>query len=166
MKSRWMTGIVAVALLAIAGLAIACSGDDNDAVVSAMLPPQERTIKMAAYELKGGTQVDKEAFPGGELSGGYAIKAPNEDGRWEVEAYSWLPGQIEVNQGDTVTLEIIGINGAEHVSLIENYVDSFVVQRGLMTTVTFVADQPGVFQILCGTHPESMRGELVVRARS
>jgi plastocyanin len=160
-------GVVSVALLAIGGLAVACGGDgDDDAVVSAMMPPQERTIKVAAYELKGGTQVEKEAFPGGALSGGYALKAPNEDGRWEVEAYAWLPGQIEVNQGDTVTLEIIGINGAEHLSSLENYVDDFVVRRGQMTTVTFVADQAGVFKLLCENHPESMIGELVVRARS
>ncbi len=167
MQRRWMFAIMAVALLAVAGFGAACGDDvDDDASVSALPPAQARTIKLAAYELKGGTTVDKEAFPGGELSGGYALKAPNEDGRWEVEAYAWLPGQVFVNEGDTVTLEIVGVNGAIHESAIENYVPSFEVERGKITTLTFVADQPGVFRIQCHTHPESMIGELVVRART
>ncbi|MEE9277518.1 MAG: cupredoxin domain-containing protein, partial [Dehalococcoidia bacterium] len=80
--------------------------------------------------------------------------------------YSWLPNQIFVNQGDEVTLEIVGINGAEHNSSIENYVDYFVVRRGQITTLRFSADEPGVFRIFCTDHPESMIGELVVRART
>lgn len=120
---------------------------------------------MAAYELKGGTSVDSEPFPGGDFSGGYAIKEPNADGRWEVEDYIWLPGQIVVNEGDEVTLEIFGVNGARHDSSIEGYVDSFVVERGQLTSVSFTADQPGVFRLTCSTHPESMVGEIVVHAR-
>ncbi len=167
MKRRWIFTLAGATLLAVAGLAAACGGDgDEDAAVSALPPPQARTIKMAAYELKGGTTVDKEPFPAGDLSGGYALKTPNEDGRWEVEAYSWLPNQIFVNQGDEVTLEIVGINGAEHNSSIENYVDYFVVRRGQITTLRFSADEPGVFRIFCTDHPESMIGELVVRART
>lgn len=166
MTRRWVLTLAGAVVLSVAALAVACGGGDEHASVSTLPPPQDRTIKLAAYELKGGTQVEKEPFPGGELSGGYKLKAPNEDGRWEVEAYRWLPGQIEVNQGDTVTLEIIGINGALHSSYIENYVDDFEVTRGRITTITFVADQAGVFKIVCRTHPESMIGELVVRQRA
>lgn len=163
MKGRWLFAAAAAALLAAAGLAAACGGDEEE---SALPPPQARTIKMAAYELKGGANVAEEPFPGAALpEPGYELKAPNDEGRWEVEAYTWLPEQIVVNQGDQVTLEIIGVNGEEHNSLIENYVDEFVVRRGQITTLTFTADKPGVFKITCHNHSASMIGELVVLAR-
>ena len=163
MKKRMLMIPIGLTALLLFGLISACGDDDEEAVT--LPPPQARTIKLAAYELKGGTNVEKEAFPGGELSGGYAIKPPNDDGRWEVEAYVWLPNQITVNEGDTVTLEIFGVNGARHDSEIEGYVDQFAVKRGKLTTVTFTADRPGVFKLICNTHPESMVGEIVVLAR-
>ena len=165
MTRHWLAALL-LGVIAVGGLAVACGDGGENTAVAQLAPPQERVIHMAAYELKGGTSVESEAFPGGELSGGYGLKEPNADGRWEVQAYTWLPSQIEVNQGDTVTLEIVGINGAIHNSSIENYIDSFVIERGKITTLTFVADAPGVFKILCGNHPESMIGELVVRARA
>ena len=42
------------------------------------------------------------------------IKQPDQTGRWEVSTYVWMPSQIVVNQGDEVTLEFVGINGAFH----------------------------------------------------
>jgi hypothetical protein len=134
MKRRMLMIPIGVLALLAFGLLGACGDDDDDDAVT-LPPPQARTIKLAAYELKGGTNVEKEAFPGGELSGGYAIKAPNEEGRWEVEDYIWLPNQLTVNEGDTVTLEIFGVNGARHDSQIEGYVDSFLVERGKLTNV-------------------------------
>ena len=159
-----MIAIGALGLLLVSALFAAC-GDDADENVSTLPPPQDRTIKLAAYELKGGTNVSKEPFPGGEFSGGYAIKPPNDEGRWEVENYTWLPGQITVNQGDAVTLEVFGVNGARHDSEIEGYVDGFVVERGKLTTVKFTANKAGVFKLICNTHPESMIADFVVLAR-
>ena len=126
--------------------------------------PAERTIYMAAVEPKGGTTVDQEAFPDQPLpeGGGYILKAPDDTGRWEVETYRWEPGAIVVNQGDVVTLEIIGINGAAHPARIEGYDVSFVVQRGHVTRVTFTADKAGIFKIICDTHQPSMQADLVV----
>ena len=163
MKRRMLMIPIGMLALLTLGLLGAC-GDDDDGGVT-LPPPQARTIKLAAYELKGGTNVEKEAFPGGELSGGYAIKAPNDEGRWEVEDYIWLPNQLTINEGDTVTLEIFGVNGARHDSQIEGYVDSFLVERGKLTSVTFTADKAGVFKLICSTHPESMIGEIVVLGR-
>lgn len=127
-----------------------------------------RTVYVAAVELKGGVTVDKEAYPtGGTLpaGGGYLLKAPDDKSRWEVSTYRWDPGTIVVNQGDTVTLEIVGINGDEHPFTIEGYWVSDVVTRGKITRLTFVADKAGIFKIICRKHAPSMQADLVVLAR-
>lgn len=41
-------------------------------------------------------------------------------------------------------LEIIGLNGAIHESLIEEYWGDFVVRRGMLTRLSFVADYWGL----------------------
>jgi len=124
----------------------------------------KRTITMVAVEPKGGTTVDKEPFPTTALptGGGYALKPPDAAGRWEVSTYRWEPSQIVVNQGDAVTLEILGVNGKEHPTTIDGYDISFTVRRGQLTTVTFTADKAGVFVFRCGVHQPSMAGELIV----
>ena len=149
------TAIALISLFAVCGVAVP---SDADAM--------KRTITMAAVELKGGTTVDKTPFPTTSLpeGKGYELKPPAEDGRWEVSAYRWEPSQIIVNHGDEVTLEIIGVNGAVHHAVIEGYDLDFTVKRGELTTVTFVADKPGVFALRCGDHPPSMVGEVIVLA--
>lgn len=131
---------------------------------SAEAAGMKRTITMVAIEPKGGTTVDKEPFPSTPLpeGKGYALTSPDANGRWEVSTYRWQPNQIVVSQGDDVTLEILGINGAEHPTMIEGYDVSFTVKRGELTTVTFTADKAGVFPFRCGTHQPAMVGELIV----
>jgi heme/copper-type cytochrome/quinol oxidase subunit 2 len=128
------------------------------------LGPKERTIYVAAVELKGGATVDHEAFPPAGLprGGGYVLKKPDDKGRWEVSTYRWDPGTLVVNQGDRVTLEIVGINGDEHPFTIEGYWISDVVRRGRVTRLSFVADKPGIFKIICRKHAPSMQADLVV----
>jgi plastocyanin len=94
------------------------------------------------------------------------IRQPDQTGRWEVSAYLWSPSQIVVNQGDEVTLEFVGINGAAHPTGIQGLGKTFTLRRGQVTRVEFKADRPGVFPIVCGTHQPSMRGETVVLPRT
>lgn len=151
-----------IMLLALTGaIPIAACGSQPAAAV-----PVERTIYMAAVEPKGGVTVDQEPFPSEALppGGGYALKQPNAEGRWEVETYRWDPGTVVVNQGDIVTLEIIGINGAQHPFRIEGYELNGVVSRGTLTRLTFTADKPGIFKIICDVHRPSMQADLVVLA--
>ena len=131
---------------------------------SASVAPAEHTIYMAAIEPKGSTTVDKEPFPSAALpeGGGYGLIEPNADGTWTVETYRWDPSTIVVNQGDVVTLEIIGINGAQHPFTIEGYNLSDVVKRGQITRVTFTADKAGIFKIKCAVHLPTMQADLVV----
>ncbi|MGH7405970.1 MAG: hypothetical protein ACREJA_08840 [Candidatus Methylomirabilales bacterium] len=135
---------------------------------SAAPPPATRTFTMAAVEPKGGTTVDKEPFPRDPLpeGKGYVLKEPDpKTGRWEVSTYRWDPSQIVVYQGDTVVLEILGVNGDVHPARIEGYVSGFVVRRGHVTRLTFTADKAGFFKIECTTHQPSMVGYLVVLPR-
>jgi plastocyanin len=155
MTKKWIPLLLVTALLL-----VGCASQQLAA------KPVERTIYMAAVEPKGGVTVDKEPFPAAELpaGGGYILKAPDDNGRWEVSTYRWDPGQVIVNQGDIVTLEIIGINGSAHPFTIEGHDVSGVVTRGHVTRVTFTADKAGVFKILCDAHMPAMQGELVVLA--
>jgi hypothetical protein len=116
------------ASMGLAAATVAAAGDKD---IHGKAAPGKRVITMAAIEPKGGTTLDKEPFPQQALpGGGYLLKKPDASGRWEVSTYRWLPSQVIVNQGDEVTLEIIGINGDEHPAVIEGYGVSFVVKRG------------------------------------
>jgi heme/copper-type cytochrome/quinol oxidase subunit 2 len=152
-------GIEAGAAVAIL-LSLTAMGSIGPAQAAGM----KRTITMVAVEPKGGTTVDKEPFPSARLpeGKGYELKPADASGRWEVSTYRWDPNQIIVNRGDEVTLEILGVNGAEHPTSIDGYDISFTVKRGQLTTVTFTADKAGVFKFRCGVHQPSMVGELIV----
>lgn len=153
---KWLLTIVA-------GSALALPAWTQDNAAPA---PRERTIYVAAVESKGGVHVDHEPFPTSPImeGGGYLLKKPDDKGRWEVSTYRWDPGTIVVNQGDHVTLEIIGINGNEHPFTIEGYWLTGMVRRGQITRLTFTADKAGIFKIICRTHSPSMQADLVVLA--
>lgn len=152
-----------IILALIASLPVALLGTS---VLSTPVKAQAtRTIYMAAVEPKGGTQATSEAFPTAALppGGGYVLKAPDASGRWEVSTYQWQPSFIIAYTGEKVTLEIIGINGAEHIAALPPFVKgSFTVRRGQLTRVTFTADRPGLFPILCVSHQPTMTGYLLV----
>jgi plastocyanin len=125
----------------------------------------KRTIVVTAVEPKGGATVDKEPFPETPLpeGGGYVLKKPDEKtGRWEIAVYVWDPRQITVDEGDEVTLEFVGINGALHPTTISGYGKTFELKRGQVNKVTFVADKPGRFEIVCSAHHPTMVAELIV----
>lgn len=152
-------GLVGLAALAL--LAAACGGTSK----AAAIPSGERTIFLTAQEYKGGTEVSKEPFPTAKLpdGGAYGLKDPSGDPlRWEVNSYAWAPSSFTVVEGDKVTLKIIGVNGAQHVSSIEGHVEQFTVKRGQITTVTFTAGKPGVYRLTCSSHMPSMVGQMLV----
>lgn len=90
--------------------------------------PEERLIyMMGAVEPKGGATLDKEPFPTTPLpkGPGYVLTPLNPQGRWEVSVYQWSPGTVVFRQGERVTLEIAGVNGALHTGHIDRYVPNF-----------------------------------------
>lgn len=129
---------------------------------------ERRFFTVAAIEPKGGANVARETFPAGPLpsGGGYVIREPDETGRWEVSTYVWTPAQIVVSEGDEVTLDFVGINGADHATEIAGLDVSFTLRRGEVVRVEFTADRPGVYPVICHTHVPSMRGEIVVLPKS
>lgn len=155
MLRAWVACGLAGALIGVAG-------------VSSSARAEKRHFTILAVEPKGGTTADKEPFPATPLpsGGGYVMSAPDEKTRrWEVSAYVWQPAQIIVNEGDDVTLDFVGINGATHPTTISAFGQSFTLQRGHAHRVEFRADKVGAFGIICATHQPSMRGELVVLPR-
>src|SRR6266849_9479624 len=112
---------------------------------------QGRVIYMATIEPRGGAQQDKEPFPQAALPAGdgYRKTPPDANGRWGVVTYQWSPGTIVVREGETVTLEIVGVNGDVHPSTIPGLVNSFTVKRGEVTRVTFTSPKPGLYLITC-----------------
>lgn len=129
--------------------------------------PAKRHIVVTAVEPKGGANVEKEKFPETALpeGGGYVLKKPNDEGRWEIAVYVFDPRQITVDEGDEVTLEFVGINGASHPITIEAYGQTFELKRGQVNKVTFVADKPGRYSIVCATHLPTMVSELIVNPK-
>jgi plastocyanin len=147
---------------AVLGAAFVCA-----AAVSApgLAYAAKRTIVVTAVEPKGGATVDKEPFPETPLpeGSGYVLKKPDEKtGRWEIAVYVWDPRQITVDEGDEVTLEFVGINGASHPTTISGYDKTFELKRGQVNRLTFVADKPGRFEIVCSVHHPTMVAELIV----
>lgn len=129
---------------------------------------EKRFFTVLAVEPKGSTTIEKELFPSGPLppGGGYLLSQPDEKtGRWEVSAYVWQPSQIIVYQGDEVTLEFVGVNGAMHPTTIAGLERAFTLRRGESHRLTFVADKIGSFGVVCSTHRPSMTGEIVVLPR-
>ncbi len=126
--------------------------------------PIERTIYINLIEPKGSTNIEKEPFPTKALpeGGGYELKPPDETGKWVVETYTFSPSVIVVNQGDTVNIKMLGINGALHKITIENYVDEFDIHRGELKEISFVADKAGTFKMSCDVHRPAMEGYLMV----
>ena len=136
-------------------------------VLSAAAFAEKRLIVVTAIEPKGGVTVDKEPFPGEKLpeGGGYVLKEPDDKGRWEIAVYVFDPRQISVNEGDEVTLEFVGVNGASHPTTIAGYDISFTLKRGQVNRVSFIASKPGVFAIKCATHHPTMVAELIVNPK-
>lgn len=151
----WTYGSPALLVALMAGLL---------AVMPGTALAEKRSFTIAAVEPKGGTTVDKEPFPAAGLpeGGGYVLRKPDQNGRWEVSTYVWQPSQIIVTEGDEVSLEFIGINGAEHPTTIVGYDKTLLLKRGHVVKLEFKADKVGTFPIICAHHKPSMVAELIV----
>jgi hypothetical protein len=104
-----------------------------------------------------------EAFPNTTLPAGpgLVLRPPNKVGAWDMRAFTFAPDQIVVNQGDTVTLHFLGVQGPHHVITVEG-AGTFPLDRGHIHTVSFIADKPGSIMYWCSVHVPNMVGEILV----
>jgi heme/copper-type cytochrome/quinol oxidase subunit 2 len=79
--------------------------------------------------------------------------------------YVYNPGEISVNPGDTVTIELVSTD-VVHGLYVDGYGISVTSDPGQTAELTFVADKPGSFRlrcnVTCGAMHPFMIGKLYV----
>lgn len=161
-----LLAIVVAAAVAV-GAALAVTGGSE-----ARAAVKTRQIYMSAVEWKGSATVDKEAYPTAALpkGGGYESFGPGSDEvagdktKWAVETYRFDTALVGACVGERVTLNIFGVNAAQHQISIPDFGKSFVVKRGMIARTTFTVRKPGLYSILCLTHMPAHRADLLVSA--
>lgn len=87
--------------------------------------------------------------------------------RIEASQYAYNPGEIAVNPGDTVTIQLVSTD-VVHGLYIDGYDLSLEADPGQTATLTFVANQTGSFRfrcnVTCGAMHPFMIGKLDVGA--
>lgn len=85
--------------------------------------------------------------------------------RIDARQYAYSPSEIHVNQGDTVTFELISTD-VVHGLYVDGYGLSVEADPGQTATMTFTADQPGSFRfrcnVTCGAMHPFMIGKITV----
>jgi heme/copper-type cytochrome/quinol oxidase subunit 2 len=85
--------------------------------------------------------------------------------RIEASQYAYSPGELHVNPGDRVTIELLSTD-VVHGLYVDGYGNSIESDPGQTATMTFVADLPGSFRfrcnVTCGALHPFMIGKLVV----
>ncbi len=156
----------AVAAVSVAAAFALSTGGEAKAAVKA------RQIYMSAVEWKGSASVAKEAYPTAPLpgGGGYESCAPGsqecdlkgDTAKWAVETYRFDTALVAACVGERVTLNIFGVNAAEHHVNVPDFGKSLVVKRGMLSRTTFKVTKPGLYPIICITHQPSHRADLLV----
>lgn len=85
--------------------------------------------------------------------------------RIEASSFQFTPGEIQINPGDRVTVELVSTDVVHGFSL-DGYDFELKADPGQTATGTFIADQAGVFRfrcsVACGNLHPFMIGKLQV----
>ena len=85
--------------------------------------------------------------------------------RVEAGQFAYSPSELNVNPGDTVTIQLIS-KDVVHGLYVDGYDISIEADPGQTTTLSFVADKPGSFRfrcnVTCGAMHPFMIGKLIV----
>ncbi len=85
--------------------------------------------------------------------------------RVEASQFSYSPSTISVNQGDTVTIQLVSTD-VVHGLYVDGYGVSVEADPGQMKSLTFTADRPGSYRfrcnVTCGALHPFMIGKLNV----
>lgn len=167
-RKLWIPPVVLVVLSALGfAVAVMTSADANASATAAT-----RTLYVSAVEWKGSASVAKEAYPGPvPEGGGWESCAPGSDGcdlkgdttKWAVETYRFDTSTIVSYAGERVVIKAFGVNAAKHDIVVPKLKKSFTILRGVVTTADLgVVQRPGIYRILCITHPPAHQMDLVV----
>jgi cytochrome c oxidase subunit 2 len=84
--------------------------------------------------------------------------------------FAFLPGQVEVVEGDEVTLNVRSADGTHGIEIKKLKVKKGIPRGGQVVTLTFTAPAPGRYDIVCseycGRGHDDMKGVLVVAPRT
>lgn len=87
--------------------------------------------------------------------------------RIEARQFAYSPSELEVNPGDTITIQLVSTDVA-HGLYVDGYDVSVEADPGQTATLTFIADKPGSFRfrcnVTCGAMHPFMIGKLTVGA--
>jgi len=169
MNRKFLLAAVVLVLLGSLGLALAVVSS-SDARPAANVVT--RTLYVSAVEFKGSASVAKEPYPGPvPAGGGWESCAPGSDGcdlkgdttKWAVETYRFDTATVVAYAGERVVIKAFGVNAAKHEIVVPTLKKSFTIKRGVLTTADLgVVKQPGIYRILCATHPPAHQMDLVV----
>lgn len=82
--------------------------------------------------------------------------------RIEASQYSYDPGEISVNPGDMVTIELVATD-VVHGLYVDSYGISVTADPGQTATLTFVADKAGSFRLRCNVTCGAMHPFMIGR---
>ena len=89
--------------------------------------------------------------------------------RIEARQFAYTPSEIEVNSGDTVTIQLVSTD-VVHGLYVDGYGISVEADPGQTATITFTANKPGSFRfrcnITCGAMHPFMIGKFTVGANN
>jgi len=89
--------------------------------------------------------------------------------RVEASQFAYLPAVLEVNPGDTVTIELVSTD-VVHGLYLDGYGVSVTADPGQTASLTFIADKMGSFRfrcnVTCGALHPFMIGKLQVGANT
>jgi len=85
--------------------------------------------------------------------------------RIDARQYAYSPSELNVNPGDTVTIQLVSAD-VVHGLYVDGYDVSVEADPGQTATLTFVADKPGSFRfrcnVTCGAMHPFMIGRITV----
>lgn len=133
-----------------------------------------RQIYLSAVEWKGSASVDKEPYPGPvPAGGGYESFPPGHEevggdtNKWAIETYRFDSAVAVAYAGERVVLNIFGVNAKVHEIVVPALDVQFAVKRGVVAKVSLgKIAKPGLYSIICVTHPPAHRMDLLVLPKS
>ena len=121
----------------------------------------------AATGLRASASHPAEAFPAAALpgGGGLLLRQPDAEGNWSLRAFTFLPSQIIVRQGDRIALTFVDVQGPAFRIAVEGVPEPIAIRRGEARTVTLTAERPGPIGFRSLDHLPTMVGEILVLPR-